>query len=142
MTGKNRQSEQEELRAATAIKIRAIILAAIVALVVSAAPFASAGTSKAKAPRVERAEQATAFIWVAELSPVVTRKPKPRGLSIGSAEVFELNTVKGRGAGRSRQPRSRRRHKHAEGSHKPRGHRAHSGRRLRGRRRSAVTRAG
>ncbi len=72
MTGKNEQSEQEELRAATAILIRAIILAAIVALVVSAAPVASAGTSKAKAPRFERAERATAFVWEAELSPVVT----------------------------------------------------------------------
>ena len=100
MTGKTQQSEQEELRAATAIMIRAIILAAIVALAVSAAPFASAGTSKAKPPRVERAERATAFVWEAELSPVVTRKPKPRSLSIGSTEVFELNTVKGRGAGK------------------------------------------
>ena len=101
MTGKKQQGEQEELRAATAVLIRAIILAAIVALVVSAAPFASAATSKAKPPRFERAEQATAFVWEAELSPVVTRKLKPRGLSIGSAEVFELNTVKGRGAGKS-----------------------------------------
>ena len=98
MTGKKQQSEQEERRAATAIMIRAIILAAIVALVVSAAPFASAGTSKAKAPQFERAERATAFVWEAELSPVVTRKPKPRSLSIASSEVFELNTAKGRGA--------------------------------------------
>ena len=101
MTGKKQQIEQEELRAATAIMIRAIILAAIVALAVSAAPFASAATSKAKPPRVERAERATAFVWEAELSPVVTRKPKPRSLSIATAEVFELNTVKGRGAGKS-----------------------------------------
>ena len=63
MTGKKQQSEQDERRAATAIMIRAIILAAIVALAVSAAPFASAGTSKAKAPRVERAERPTAFVW-------------------------------------------------------------------------------
>ena len=98
MTGKKQQSEQEELRAAMAIMIRAIILAAIVALVVSAAPGALASTSKAKAPRFERAERTTAFVWEAELSPVVTRKPKPRGLSIGSAEVFELNTAKARGA--------------------------------------------
>jgi len=71
--------------------IRALtILAAIVALVVSAAPVASAGTSKAKTPRFERAERATAFVWEAELSPVVTRKPKQQGLSIGTSEVFEL----------------------------------------------------
>ena len=76
MTGKKQQGEQEELRAATAVLIRAIILAAIVALVVSAAPFASAGTSKAKPPRFERAEQATAFVWEAELSPVVTGSPR------------------------------------------------------------------
>ena len=48
--------------------IRALsIIAAIVALAVTAAPVASAGTSKAKAPRTERA---TAFVWLAELSPV------------------------------------------------------------------------
>jgi hypothetical protein len=76
MTGKNQQSEQVALRAATAIMIRAIILAAIVALVVSAAPVASAGTSKAKAPRFERAERATAFVWLAELSPVKATSPK------------------------------------------------------------------
>ena len=46
MTGKKQQSEQEGIRAATAIMLRALILAAIVALVVSAAPIASAGTSK------------------------------------------------------------------------------------------------
>ena len=40
------QKEQEDLRAARTIMIRALILAAIVALVVSAAPVASAGTSK------------------------------------------------------------------------------------------------
>jgi len=100
MTGKKQQSEQEERRAATAILIRAIILAAIVALVVSAAPVASAGTSKAKDPRFDRAERATSFVWMAELSPVVARKPKPRSLSIATAEVFELNTAKGRGAGK------------------------------------------
>jgi len=72
MTGKKQQIEQEELRAATAIMLRAIILAAIVALVVSAAPVASAGTPNAKPPRFERAERATAFVWLAELSPVVT----------------------------------------------------------------------
>jgi hypothetical protein len=48
------------------------ILAAVAALAVSAAPVASAGPSTAKAPRFERAERATAFLWLAELSPVVT----------------------------------------------------------------------
>ena len=108
MTGINQQSEQEEFRAATAILIRAIILAAIVALVVSAAPAAAAGTPKAKAPQFERAERATAFVWEAELSPVVTRKPKPRSLSIGTTEVFELNTAKGRGARTTRLDKRRR----------------------------------
>ena len=69
MTGKKQQIEQDELRGATAVMIRAIILAAIVALAVSAAPLASAATSKAKAPRVERAERATAFVWEAECHP-------------------------------------------------------------------------
>jgi hypothetical protein len=47
MTGKKQQIEREELRAAKAITIRALsILAAIAALAVSAAPVASAGTSK------------------------------------------------------------------------------------------------
>ncbi len=94
MTGINQQSEQEELHAATAILIRAIILAAIVALVVSAAPVASAGTPK-KPP------SQTLELLDYDGSIVVTRKPKPRGLSIATAEVFELNTVKGRGAGKS-----------------------------------------
>ena len=74
--------------------IRALTtIAAVAALAVSAAPVASAGTPKAKAPPVERAERVTAFVWLAELSPVVTHKPKPRGLSIASSEVFELNTA-------------------------------------------------
>ncbi len=93
MTGKQQLSEQEELRAATAIMIRAIILAAIVALVVSAAPVASAGTSKAKPPRFEHAERATAFVWEAELSPVVTRKAKPRG----SLDLTSIGAGKDRG---------------------------------------------
>ncbi len=46
MTTKKQQIEQEEIRAATAIIIRALILAVIVALAVSVAPVASAGTSK------------------------------------------------------------------------------------------------
>lgn len=41
MTTKAQQNEKEQLRAATAVIIRALILAAIVALVVSAAPIAS-----------------------------------------------------------------------------------------------------
>ena len=54
--------------------IRALtILAAVAAVAVSAAPVASAGPSKAKAPRFERAEGATAFVWLAELSPVGSR---------------------------------------------------------------------
>ena len=40
MTTKTQHNEQEQLRAATAIMIRALILAAIVALVVSVAPIA------------------------------------------------------------------------------------------------------
>ncbi len=71
MTGIKQQIEQEEFRAATAILIRAIILDAIVALVVSAAPAAAAGTPKASSA-VQRAERATAF--ADRLSPVVTRK--------------------------------------------------------------------
>ncbi len=51
MTGKKQQSEQEGLRAATAIMLRALILAAVVAFVVSAAPIASAGPSKNPTPR-------------------------------------------------------------------------------------------
>ena len=47
-------------------------LAAVIAVGVSAAPVASAGPPKAKPPRFERAERATAFVWLAELSPVVT----------------------------------------------------------------------
>ena len=51
MTGKQ-QSEQEGLRAARPITIRALsILAAVAALAVSAAPVASAGPSKKPPPR-------------------------------------------------------------------------------------------
>jgi hypothetical protein len=51
MTVKKQQIEQEKLRATRPIMIRALsILAAVAALAVSAAPVASAGTSK-KPPR-------------------------------------------------------------------------------------------
>ena len=47
MTGKKQQIEQEQLRGARPSMIRALsILAAVAALAVSAAPVASAGTSK------------------------------------------------------------------------------------------------
>jgi hypothetical protein len=80
MTGKK---EQEELRVARTIMIRALILAAIVALVVSAAPVASAGTSKkppSQAVDVERGLDA-AFEDGDELFETVylrNAQPKPR----------------------------------------------------------------
>ena len=65
MTGKQQQIEQERLRAATAIMIRALILAAIVALLVSVAPIASAGTAK--------------------------KPPSPNFIEIGTTETLDMN---------------------------------------------------
>jgi hypothetical protein len=65
MTTKTQQNEQEQLRAATGIIIRALILAAIVALVVSVAPIASAGTAK--------------------------KPPSPTFIEIGTTETLDLN---------------------------------------------------
>jgi len=65
MTTKTQQNEQEQLRAATGIIIRALILAAIVALVVSVAPIALAGTAKTP--------------------------PSPTFVEIGTTETLDLN---------------------------------------------------
>ena len=68
------------------------ILTAVVALAVTAAPVASAGTSKAKAPRFERAERATAFVWLAELSPVKAADGHSF-LDIGTTETLDMNAA-------------------------------------------------
>ena len=65
------------------------ILAAIAALAVSAAPVASAGSSKAKAPRAERA---TAFVWLAELSPVKAAAA-PKRVTDGTSNTVQFATA-------------------------------------------------
>ena len=88
MTGKRQQIEQEEVRAARPITIRALsILAAVAAFAVSAAP-ASANNEWRKAP------------------------PKPRFIEIGTTETLDMNarvTAKGHAAGKVATPRKPRR---------------------------------
>ena len=78
MTGKKQQLEKEEVRAARPITIRTLILAAVAAFAVSAAP-ASANDEWRKAP------------------------PKPSFIEIGTTETLDMNarvTAKGRAAGK------------------------------------------
>ena len=67
--------------------IRTLILTAIVALVVSAAPVSASSEIAV--------ESLTLGVTAAPVASAgMSKKPPPRGTNVGSSEVFELNTVK------------------------------------------------